>query len=105
MLRFAYQPDPSPGAPPHPQAPLPVQCWRPLIPVRIIGPRKRSRWFPTALLDTGADESVFPADIARQIGVPLAAAGRHVVRWRGQPYPLQFADVELELTDIVSTLR
>jgi hypothetical protein len=37
--------------------------------------------------------------LATVLGIPLRAATGHVVRWRGQAYPLRFGDVELELCD------
>src|SRR5207302_292212 len=55
--------------------------------------------FTRAVFDPCADDTVFAADLAPLLGIILRAPIGHVVRWRGQTYPLHFGDVELELTD------
>jgi predicted aspartyl protease len=60
-----YEVDPSPGSPER------TILYRPVIPVRFLGP-KASRDF-YALLDTGADESYITESLAAKIGViPLS---------------------------------
>ena len=93
MLRFPYLPDLAGTA----------VRWRPLTRVDVIGPTGRRRY--KALFDPGSDESVFPIAIVRPLGVTLRPDTREKLRWRGQIYDLRFGDVELELTDNVSTYR
>ena len=73
--------------------------WRPLVPVRLIGPTGKSRSFTRAVFDPCADDTVFAADLSPLLDITLRPVTGHVVRWRGQSYPLRFGDVELELTD------
>jgi hypothetical protein len=42
---------------------------RPVITIRIIGPKSEARW--DALVDTGADETLFPISLANLLGVEL----------------------------------
>ena len=99
MLRFAYLPEPL-GGPPPPSLPAGAAVhWRPLLPVRIIGPTGLFRSFPRALLDPGADDTILPMDLVAVLGVTLLAEAGHGVRWRGQRYPLRFGNVQLELSD------
>ena len=98
-LRFPYLEELLLGTPP---PSLPSQCvsrWRPLLPIRIFGPSGQSRLFLRALLDPGSDDTIFPLDVANIIKVRLRGDSKHSIRWRGQRYPLEFGDVELELTD------
>lgn len=97
-LGFPYLGEPSvqPGG---------IAHWRPYVPLRVIGPGGVARPIARALLDTGADDSVFPLSIAQLIGISLPSSTQHVVRWRGQGFPLQFARVELELMDGTSLWR
>jgi hypothetical protein len=86
MLQFLYLPEPLSGpAPPSLPAGATVH-WRPLLPVRIIGPSGLARYFPRALLDPGADDTVFPMDLVPALGVILLSEVGHGVRWRGQRY-------------------
>jgi hypothetical protein len=99
MLRYPYLPEVIVGPPP---ASLPSGAavrWRPLLPVRVIGPGNCLRFYPRALLDTGADDTIFPLDVATLLGAALLPEAGHGVRWRGQRYPLRFGKVELELVD------
>lgn len=99
MLRFPYLPEPLAGPPP-PSLPAGVTSrWRPLLPVRVIGPAGHFRYFPRALLDPGADDTVFPLDLVAALGIVLLPHAGHGVRWRGQLYPLRFGNVHLELAD------
>ena len=105
MLQFPYLEERLFGSPPPSLPPHATVRWRPLLPIRIIGPAGRSWFFLRALLDTGADDTVFPLDTAARIGAVLQPNTRFGLRWRGQPYSLQFADVELELADNGSQWR
>jgi hypothetical protein len=105
MLEFAYQDEPLTGPPPPSLPPSATVRWRPLVPVRIAGPTGRRRFFSRAVLDPGADDTVFPLAMASVLGVILRVPTGHGLRWRGQAYPLQFGDVELELSDGLETCR
>jgi hypothetical protein len=105
MLSFPYQDEVLTGPAPPSLPPTATVRWRPLIPVTIIGPGGLTRDFGRAVLDPAADDTVFPLDTTRRIGARLHSDTGHRVRWRGQPHPLRFADVELLLTDGISTWR
>src|SRR5690348_5419657 len=92
MLRFPYQ---FVGS---------SQSWRPLVPVRILGPQGAFRDFGRAILDTGSDDTLFGANTAALIGAVLEPPGL-AVRWHGQLYPVRFAMVELKLTDYATHWR
>jgi hypothetical protein len=99
MLEFPYQDEPLAGPPP-PTLPATAKVrWRPLVPVTIIGSSGKRRFFPRAVLDPGADDTVFPLAILALLGIVPRPDSGHGLRWRGQPYPLRFADVALELSD------
>jgi len=90
-LRFPYLP-PNPA-----QA---GQFLRPFVPVAVAGAGGR-RNFARALLDTGSHDTIFPAAVAKMIGVDLQprADGTSILRWRGTAHALLFGNVALELTD------
>ena len=99
MMQFPYQGEPLNGPPP-PTLPASAKIrWRLLVPVTIIGPLGRRRFFPRAVLDPGADDTIFPLSLTGLLGVVLRAQSGHGHRWRGQAFPLQFGDVKLELSD------
>jgi hypothetical protein len=98
MLRFPYLPEPLSGSVPPSLPPGTRVRWRPLAPVRVIGPAGQSRFFARALLDSGSDETVFALDVAARIGVGLMAETGQTIRWRGQGYSLRFGRVELQFT-------
>jgi hypothetical protein len=99
MLQFPFQDEPLSGPPP-PSLPSAVTVrWRPLIPVTIIGPTGKRRFFPRALLDPGADDTVFSLAIVTMLGVMLRPDGGHGLRWRGQGFSLRFGDITLELCE------
>ncbi|MGI8981029.1 MAG: hypothetical protein ACR2FY_17515 [Pirellulaceae bacterium] len=87
MIRFPYRADTRTGVP----------RWRPLIILFVEGPLARRR--VKGLLDTGSADTILPLDLATSLGIKLSQAGRAGVTWRGQSYPLQFGDVEFEVTD------
>ena len=105
MLQFPYQPVPLIG-PPAPSLPAATtDHWRPFVPLTVIGPSGHFRFFNRALVDPGSDDTIFPLAIAGRLAVSLRADHGHRVRWRGQIYPLQFGDVELQMTDTITTFR
>jgi hypothetical protein len=99
MLSFPYQDEPLGALPPPSLPPGATVRWRPLVPVRVLEPGGRSRSFTRAVFDPCADDTVFALGLATVLGVLLRPDTGHVVRWRGQAYPLRFGDVELELSD------
>jgi hypothetical protein len=104
MLSFPYQDEPLTGLVPPSLPPGTTVRWRPLVPVRLIGPGGSSRSFTRAVFDPCADDTVFAADLVPLLGIVLRPPAGHVVRWRGQAYTLHFGDVELELTDDSGTV-
>ena len=99
MLSFPYQDEPLRGLPPPSLPPGATVRWRPIVPVRLIGFGGRSRYFTRAVFDPCADDTVFHIGLSTVLGIRLRPDTGHVVRWRGQTYPLRFGDVELELAD------
>jgi hypothetical protein len=87
MIRFPYQPDVHTGIP----------CWRPLVPLVVAAGTAKRR--TRAVVDTGSSDTIFPLKLANVLGVSLATTVTHGIVWRGQSFPLQFATVELELSD------
>jgi len=104
MLRFPYLEEPLAGGAPPSLAAGAVSRWRPLVPIRIIGPMARSRLFLRALLDPGSDDTIFPIDVAQLIGVERVST-KHAVRWRGRRYALDYGEVELQLEGGVEAWR
>jgi hypothetical protein len=103
ILRFPYLPDYRTPLRQTPSRP-PGQSYilRPLVPVRVVGPTGSAANLNEVLVDSGSVDTVFPAGIASWIGAQFIAAPPNVdwaVRWRGVRYALQFARVEIELTD------
>ena len=105
MLQFPYQDEPLSGPPPPSLPATATVRWRPLVPVTVIGPTGKCRFFPRAVLDPGADDTVFPLALVGLLGVALRADSGHGLRWRGQGYPLRFGDLALELNDGLQVWR
>lgn len=69
---------------------------RPVITIRIIGPKSEARW--DALVDSGADETLFPLSLAEVLGIALdqefisEAAGIS-----GDRLKIQYGDVVLRI--------
>lgn len=105
MLQFPYEPVPLTGPPPASLPSAATARWRPFAPVTIIGPTGVSRFFQRALVDPGADDTVFPLDIASRLQVALRPDTGHRLRWRGQPFPLRYGEVDLQLADSGTVLR
>jgi hypothetical protein len=98
-LIFSFQDEPLLGPPP-PSLPATARTRsRPLVPISVIAPNGREFRFVKAVMDLGADDTVFPISVARGLGLPLSTPTGHGMKWRGQHYPLRFADIELELAD------
>ncbi len=104
ILQFPYQPIPLLGPPP-PSAPLSAAHERPFVRVILHSATGQSRHFHRVLLDPGSDDTIFPLAMASRMSVTLRPDSGHRLRWGGQPYPLRFGDVQLEITDGVSTAR
>ncbi len=105
ILRFEYLEEPLRTAPPPSLEPQAIARWRPLVPLRIIGPHGRYREFNRAVLDPGSDDCVFPLDAAALVGVSFLPYQGHMLRWRGQRYSLRFGQVDLELADEAAAFR
>jgi hypothetical protein len=84
MIPFPYRPDLQTGVP----------NWRPFVSGFVEGPIGRMRF--KGLLDTGSIDTVLPMDLASKLGVQLSPSTTRLI-WRGQPYAMQFADVDFEL--------
>lgn len=87
MIHFPYQPDVHTGIP----------CWRPLVSLTVAAGTVKRRI--KAVVDSGSNDTIFPLKLANVLGVPLGSTVTHGIVWRGQSFPLQFATVELELSD------
>ena len=105
MLQFPYQPVPLIGTPPPSLPATTTAHWRPFVPMTIIAPSGRSRTFNRVLVDPGSDDTVFPMAIVSRLHVTLRPDTAHRLRWRGQLYELRFGDVDLQMTDDVTTYR
>ncbi len=104
MLQFPYVEELLFGRAPSTLPPGSVSRWRPLIPVTVGGP---AGFFGAgkALLDTGSDDTVLPLDLLPVLGVKPLPDKSHRIRWRGQAYPIEYAEVSLTLADDMSTYR
>lgn len=56
------------------------------------------RLLPLCLADTGSAETIFPADSALLIRAALLPATSQSIVWRGTPYPIRRAPIELEIS-------
>ena len=97
LMRFPYEPEPLTGPPAPSLPPTAITRWRPLMPVRIIGPQGFFQDYELAVLDPAADDTVFPFGLVKALGISLRPFSGHGVRWRGQLHALRFGDVELEI--------
>jgi hypothetical protein len=96
-LRFPYQPVELRGPPPPSLSSDATARWRPLVPVRVIGPSSFIA-FDRAVLDSGSDDTLFSLPFAERIGaIFLPQAAAHI--YRGTTYSIQYAQLQLELTD------
>ena len=97
MLEFPYLPERVRGSAP-PSLPAGTRYfWRPLVPVKIACSSGMMVHLHRALIDTGSLETVFPLSTASVAGIAFVPDTKHVLRWRGLPYPLRFGITELQL--------
>jgi hypothetical protein len=72
MLFFPYQAEPVRAAVPPSLPPGTTARWRPLVPVRVIGPSGQSRSYTRAVFDPCADDTVLALSLATLLGIPCA---------------------------------
>ncbi len=104
-LHFPYLPQPISGLAPPSLPPGTTHRFRPYLPIRVRSLQTgKSQLIQRAVLDTGADDTVFPENFVTNLGITLLSDLGPVsrIRWRGTPYPIRFAEVELQLTDKVT---
>jgi hypothetical protein len=88
-------------------APIPSLGWarvryRPIVPIRILGPTG-SRLFD-ACLDCASDDTIFPRSVARKLGIDLSGAAQGQARpVGGMVIPYSYAAVTLRLSDGLET--
>jgi predicted aspartyl protease len=71
---------------------------RPVITIRIAGPKAEARW--DALVDTGADETLLPLSLADLLGVELDCdATSQAAGISGDTLTIHYGDVEVQITD------
>ncbi len=104
MLQFPYVEEHLIGRAPLTLPHGAISRWRPLIPIRIGGP---AGFFDAgkALLDTGSDDTVLPLDLLPILGIKPLPDKSHRIRWRGQGYAIEYAEVSLTLTGESSIYR
>ncbi|MFN0054416.1 MAG: aspartyl protease family protein [Planctomycetales bacterium] len=69
---------------------------RPIITVRIVGPKADARW--DALVDSGADETLFPLSIAEALGIDLdPQMTSEASGITGDRLKIQYGDAELRI--------
>jgi hypothetical protein len=77
--------------------------YRPFVTTTLFSSTGRSCVFSEVLVDSGSIFSIFPIDFAKRLGVVLQmqdAAGKpHRLVWRGRPFRLGFARVDVVLED------
>lgn len=104
MMRFRYRAEPARGNKPVSPAGASLQL-RPFVPIRVIGPSGQFVSFRYAVGDTGSAETIFPADSALLIRAALLPATSQSIVWRGTPYPIRRAPVELEISSAQEVWR
>ena len=80
MLSFPYRDEPLAGLAPPSLPPGSTVRWRPLVPVRVLGPGGRSRSFTRAVFDPCADDIVFALGLATVLGISTKTAESHRTR-------------------------
>jgi hypothetical protein len=69
---------------------------RPVITIRIVGPRSDARW--DALVDTGADETLFPFSLAALLGVEFDPHQTGIAAGiSGDQLAIRYGDVEFRI--------
>lgn len=99
ILHFPYQAQPIAGFAPPSLTAGTRHRWRPFLPVTIRSLQTgRTQTIQRAVADTGADDTIFPLQLAPNLGVTLIVGPQSTtIRWRGTTYPMQYGRVELEL--------
>ena len=93
-MRFPYaryEVRPSPGSPGR------TIIYRPVIPVRFIGPKSSRDLY--ALLDTGADESYITEDLAEKLGVIPLSQEKSSIQSASGELTAVYGSVGVELSD------
>jgi predicted aspartyl protease len=80
-----------------PAAPERTVLYRPVIPVRFVGPKAARNVF--ALLDTGADESYVTEDMAKKLGVQPIAADAPSIQSASGNLSVTCGRLTVEITD------
>jgi predicted aspartyl protease len=76
----------------------------PVLPVRVGSPGSLASVLLTALVDTGAGKTALPADVALQLGLPVA--GRTMISgFDGQPRIVPTYTVEIQVAGYNTVLR
>ncbi|QDV32267.1 pepsin/retropepsin-like aspartic protease family protein [Tautonia plasticadhaerens] len=90
-MRFPYQGYPVRG----PDGAHLTLLYRPVIPVRIIGPAGDALAY--GLVDTGADDTLIPDRFLGPLGVRVASGGGATIGSVGGAVPVRYGTVDLEL--------
>jgi hypothetical protein len=98
MMRLRYRLEPPRRTRPAPPSGSAGVQLRPFVPIRVLGPSGQFVSFRYAVADTGSAETIFPADSALLIKAALIPATSKSIVWRGTPYPIRRALVELEMS-------
>jgi hypothetical protein len=98
MIRFGYRAEPPRRAAIPSTSAAGTVSLRPFVPIRVFGPSGRFVSFRHAVADTGSAETLFPSDAASLIKANLLSATSKSILWRGNSYPVRFAQVELEIS-------
>jgi hypothetical protein len=94
-----------PGHRPSPSLGGSTSRYRPVMAVRLTGPRDTR--LRDGLLNTGADETIFEEALAHLIGIDLSHAEARNVSLVGRPTPVRcrYAPVQVRITDGVETFE
>ncbi len=81
-----------------------VAVFRPEVRIMVHGPKGQAVY--RALVDTGSDNTIFPARVVRDPGIPVQqATGPAAQTFGGHKLAMSYADVELELIHATGNLR
>lgn len=82
---------------PSPAAPERTVLFRPVIPVRFLGPSASRNVY--ALLDTGADESYITESMAEKLGVTPLSAGSSIIQSASGEMSVVYGRITVEIAD------